>query len=310
MIHSVFCVCGALMKNIFKISATAEIVAVHSESVYIRRENGRLLLICPYKYGRVPFGAAVSDYESFRLIRDFTVGEKVELFYGKLRFSDGVVIELCETSPTEEKFLYSVVPDTEKLRACADFLRGHAASRGIATAADAFLCFGVPGNDANICALRAAAEADVLERAIISDDRSLLEQTVKKYIGLGYGLTPSGDDLMCGMLYTFYRMKEILPSARVYAKALSDAVMQNIDGTNDVSREYLRCACDGVNFEIIDRVIAYLSDGVLLEYEKEREKLLESMKDLLNVGASSGSDILCGILFAMYILSLDSIGQS
>ncbi len=302
MKKSFLCVCGALIKDIFTCSGRAVIIAVHSESVYLRLDSGRVWLLCPYRYGRIPFGAALLDYSSFRQHREYRVGEYVDIDCGMLRFSDESSVQLTEKNILEACFKYKTLPSAGKLAFCSNYLREHGSARGIAPSSDAFLCFGTPDTQANIFALKAAAEADYIEQALVLHEREQLFEAVKKYIGLGYGLTPSGDDFICGMLYAFHRMKRKVKNAEIYASSLSDAVMQHIEGTNEVSREYLACACDGVDFEIIDRVIVALTDGFEADNDKEKNILTESMSALLSVGASSGSDILCGVLFGMYIL--------
>ncbi len=296
-------VCGELVKRIFTHNIHAEIIAVHSESVYLRAEDGRLILLCPYKYGCVPFGFALQDWESFRTVREYMAGEVAEISCGKLCFSDGDEITLLSLKLSVPQYKYKKLPDIQKLGFCADYLFELASDRGIAPSVHAFLCLGKPSERSNAYALRALSEADRFERALVYADSKLISEAVSKYIGLGYGLTPSGDDFLCGMLYTFARLKDVACMANKYATALADAVLSNLEKTNEVSREYLLCACDGVEFEITDAVIAVLSDGYDIADENEQKALSESMRALLSVGASSGSDILCGILFGLFTLS-------
>ena len=136
---------------------------------------------------------------------------------------------------------------------------------------------------------------------MLGDEEKLL-CAVSKFIGLGYGLTPSGDDFICGMLYAFHRFSFVSANSRRCIKMLVSAARGAIVGTNEVSAEYIRCAIAGEPFEIIDRVISGLG-----EYDEKGDGAWQGLRaavdSLLSVGASSGSDILCGILFAIYILT-------
>ncbi len=293
------CVLGDLAKKALVQELSAQTVAVHSESVYIKMQDGRLLLLCPYKYGRVPFGVAFEHYARLRDMREYKLGEAVLISKGELYFSDGVQVSLQERPTDAETLEYSFLPSVDMIGFCADHLTKNASARGLAPAVYALLCLGIPEQSANVYALRAAAVADDLERALLDKDQALLCAAVGRLVGLGYGLTPSGDDFLCGMLYAFDRMKHIRPNATEHKEMLACAVKEHIMSTNEVSREYLRCACSGVDFEIIDRVISALSTS------KDSGAVRERMNALLSVGASSGSDIMCGILFSMYVLECD-----
>ena len=57
---------------------------------------------------------------------------------------------------------------------------------------------------------------------------------------------------------------------------------------------------DGERFDVVDGVLDCFSGDV------SDQSLSARLELLLEVGASSGSDILCGMLFAFYLLLLDS----
>jgi len=300
--HEFFAVCGELFCQEVAKKQDAVVIAVHSESVYIRLEGGRLILMAPHKYGRVPFGAAIDDYARFRSTREFTEGERVLIDSGALCFSDGTRIVLNTEYRAAEVFEYSKVSGNGTLLKTAQYLLEHASDRGMVPSLCTFLCFSSPDGRANAYAQKAAAEADAVEEALSLGDEEKLFFAVSRFIGLGYGLTPSGDDLICGMLYAFHRLSSVSARSRYCCRMLSSAAQRAIAGTNEVSAEYIRCAIAGEPFEIIDRVISGLG-----EYDEKGDGAWQGLRaavdSLLSVGASSGSDILCGILFAIYILT-------
>ena len=99
------------------------------------------------------------------------------------------------------------------------------------------------------------------------------------------------------MLYAFHRYNGISDRAQNYLRMLSDAVSAHMGETNEISAEYIKCALDGEYFEVVERVLDCLSDEIT-----DSESLDCALGRLLSVGASSGSDILCGVLFAVYLL--------
>ena len=289
--------CGDSALRMLNSSLCLTVIAVHSQSVYMRGSDDRLLLLCPDSYGSVPFGASMAEFLSMRQIREFKEGEQVVLDHRELTFSDSTVIEIKPIIPRRVQVnLAKSLPDRSALDFCAHYVRDRASRRGMAPSLPAFLCIGTPFDYANAYALSAAAEADRLEAGFERCDEALLYASVKKFIGLGYGLTPSGDDFVCGMAYAFHGAGDVSSDSVTCIQMLNRVVPECFERTNEVSREYLRCALDGEHFEVVDNVL-----GCLLG-RSDREELKRAIDKLLSVGASSGSDILCGILFALYLL--------
>ena len=295
--HRYKALCGSAAEYVLSHGKKMQVIAVHSESVYMRAENGRMLLLCPSKYGVVPFGAALDDFYLLRGEREFFVGEYASVEKNELHF-DGYVLSLDIKSGEVRRELSSMVPSYKTIGYCASYVLENASSRGMGPALPAFLCMSSPSDKSNAYALSAAAEADKLEQSLTFLDERGLSEVLGKFIGLGYGLTPSGDDFVCGMAYAFRRYSKCSEHSKKCFELLSRAVKVKLSGTNEISREYLLCATGGEYFEVVERVLDAISKKAIVRAEADI-----AMAKLLTVGASSGSDILCGILFACYLLS-------
>ena len=109
---------------------------------------------------------------------------------------------------------------------------------------------------------------------------------LSRLIGIGIGLTPSGDDFLCGILAGFPLWNAAShPLFLQLQKLLPDCLAR----TNDISRTFLRCALDGYFSEAIQ----YLADCI------SEEEILQSFEA---IGHSSGMDSLSGILFVHELL--------
>lgn len=112
----------------------------------------------------------------------------------------------------------------------------------------------------------------------------------RKLVGLGHGLTPSGDDFIVGFLSVleYFRSSGELEGD---LGALRSCVLELIDRTTVVSGAFLKCAAAG---EYAESLIAYYqalgSDSV---------KLSKSLYRIAQHGSSSGVDTLNGMLFGM-----------
>ncbi|CAM5223219.1 hypothetical protein UACE39S_06416 [Ureibacillus acetophenoni] len=130
----------------------------------------------------------------------------------------------------------------------------------------------------------------LLIEAALSNDELLLDRSFRYFLGRGNGLTPSGDDMIVGLL-SFNAVSNFLPNR------FSEKISELIEGesiTTDVAREYLRYALR-IEFS------STITDVVNAFATADTKKLLEAFPNLLGVGHSSGLDTLFGILIGIFI---------
>lgn len=106
-------------------------------------------------------------------------------------------------------------------------------------------------------------------------------------IGLGIGLTPSGDDFLTGILAGLTLCHK---QNHPFSIHLRGQIQNHIKDTNDISGAFLTCALENQFSEAVNA----------LPHLPDTNSILESF---LQIGHSSGIDTLCGI---HYILSLRS----
>ncbi|MFF2450060.1 DUF2877 domain-containing protein [Neobacillus sp. NPDC058068] len=128
----------------------------------------------------------------------------------------------------------------------------------------------------------------------------LLDQLVKNHlslaiphavslIGLGPGLTPSGDDFLTG-IFTVINMKN---SPFYPQRSFCEDVLKNAKTlTNDISYMALKKASIGKVRESIICLIASIIAG-------NEEDLILSLNKVLSIGSSSGTDISIGLVCGM-----------
>lgn len=116
-----------------------------------------------------------------------------------------------------------------------------------------------------------------------------IENCMKLY-GAGEGLTPSGDDFLCGLLAATCFSK------RDPVKELREELIRNLSitqfSTTEVSRAYLENACCGRFSELI----IILHDSVPLEKDR-----LDIFHQISCMGHSSGTDFLVGMVFGFQV---------
>ena len=128
---------------------------------------------------------------------------------------------------------------------------------------------------------------DTCTNELINKNYENAANALSNLIGLGIGLTPSGDDFLCGVLAgcIFDSLEKHL-----FVKLLKKQIQNNLQNTNDISRAFLSCALND-NF----------STPVLnLPYFKSSDEIYDNFK---KIGHSSGIDTLCGIYYSLNTIS-------
>ena len=110
------------------------------------------------------------------------------------------------------------------------------------------------------------------------------EQIVTWLLGRGKGLTPSGDDILCGYIFVLL----LVDKANTYLSSLVKQIRNNLKLTTDVSKAYLICATQGyVNSKVYQ---------LYKSFKNHNFKDIDSeLNSILEIGHTSGRDLSYGI---------------
>ena len=114
-----------------------------------------------------------------------------------------------------------------------------------------------------------------------------------KLIGLGTGLTPSGDDLLVGYLAGLWCTLRGLRDRRRFLASLGRVVIDHSRGTNDISRTYLLHAARG---QVASPLVAAAQ---AIRNEGEPDQLHQYIETAMHMGHSTGMDSLTGLLLGL-----------
>ncbi len=106
--------------------------------------------------------------------------------------------------------------------------------------------------------------------------------TVRHLAGLGPGLTPSGDDVLAGILLVASLTQRFSPSQLCAAA--------DTDRTHDISKSFLRWAANGHSIEPVHDLLLALAAG---------HPTHDAEQAVAAVGATSGHDLLLGLRLAL-----------
>ncbi|HVP40141.1 MAG TPA: DUF2877 domain-containing protein [Candidatus Saccharimonadales bacterium] len=113
-------------------------------------------------------------------------------------------------------------------------------------------------------------------------------------VGLGEGLTPSGDDALVGVLAGLDLAREAAPAARALRAELAEALAAAAPRTARLSAQMLAAAVDGLYAEPVLGLLAALADAGPAAGSVE-----EAAAALAGMGHRSGTDTLWGIAAAL-----------
>jgi hypothetical protein len=147
-----------------------------------------------------------------------------------------------------------------------------------------------------LLARRVRPAVTALLAAVEECETNRISAAARRLAGLGYGLTPSGDDFMIGVCGSLVLAGAILPASRNAAHAIAAsrqdqaaAIAAAADRTTLMSSVWLRHAAQGEFSSEVGRVLVALAGAGALE-------LHEAVAELLMVGGVSGLDTATGLL--------------
>lgn len=130
-----------------------------------------------------------------------------------------------------------------------------------------------------------------LARGLIEQDRSRIFAGVSGCVGLGRGLTPAGDDFLCGAMLAAH---QFVPKPAEVCKNIMDAA---VGKTTTLSSAFIISAAQGhVSEDWRKLLVDYRPD-------QDMDVRLRLLGAVVSHGYSSGADSLAGFLWAAHVLA-------
>lgn len=139
----------------------------------------------------------------------------------------------------------------------------------------------------------AASALHSLLHAARQCDTSTLQPRLTALIGLGSGLTPSGDDLLTGFLAGLWCTVFERGDRIEFLSKLAETVTALSPRTNDISRTYLLHAARG---KVSSRLLELAKS---ISHGESGERLLAAAESAMQSGHTSGMDAVTGLLAGM-----------
>lgn len=252
-------------------SHTAEVEMVNSRGIYLLVAGIRVLL-CDSDTGVVPNGAAIANRQL--LLPLLEQGQRIRI--------ENCVLQtptchcMLQLQPVPEDKSVSL-PSREDLRHIASLLRRRNAATGLAPL--------VHSQDLNPCCTLARPWVKALLQALADADIPKIQENTASLLGLGPGLTPSGDDVLSGLLY-----------------GLRHSSMRDSLACDTLTRCIQTLAPERTNGVSADYLLALSMDAPFGKMHDAWHDPVNNAGALLGVGSNSGSEMLLGLLLAGRVL--------
>lgn len=271
------------------------VLAVFRRSFYVEADSGALACIGRTEIGAGPLNALHANDAAIGTI---AIGQPVSVADDAIRIDGAPVLAMDDAAPWRPRpWMRDAAPDALRagLRAAAAAAPRLAPDDGLAAlvarAADGAPAEELLPRDAlGRCATLGVAMLDDWLRRRFADPGAddAAPPEIATLLGLGPGLTPSGDDFLGGALIALAAL------GRNDARTALAARMFEFAGarTGIVSRAHLDCAADGMGAEALHDVLAALLTG-------RAGDLPERLAALGHVGHTSGWDALAGAVVVL-----------
>ncbi len=247
---------------------------VYRSAINLASDDGVFVTIAVERLGGLPHGILVRDPGDFRSL-GILAGMTAFLGGGRVTVGPALDIELAGARPWSATLpRLDVRPWPDR----ASLVHNLASAQRPRAGLDA-----APG---------ARAALDDLGAAIAKGDRPGVVHAANRLIGLGPGLTPSGDDALAGVEAALHAASHPLAGSVA-------GVLHELDRrTTTVSAAMLRHAVRGEAPERIHRLLAAALGPTTMG-------LAEAIRDAVAWGATSGADTLAGVLVALDAATAD-----
>ncbi len=265
---------SAFLEDLITEGAAGQVLGVYRRSFYAELRRGgksQVVAVVDVSLGRGPLNLVAREL----IDPPVAVGDPVEVSNGYLR-AGLLVLPLRETrawDPTVRVRRSDLMP--EAVEACFGFVVREAPPTSLAALLPVLRGEEVrldPWQQTALCAARRLLDG------LRTGTREGVAEGAAGLAGLGPGLTPSGDDFLCGLLLGLWVAGEL---------EFVPTILRTAQGTHRISRAYLWAAARGGASEAWHHLLSSLRTGQGWEKTARR---------VLHTGETSGADALAGFL--------------
>jgi len=274
---------GQSAQKVITSEGNAAILGVTSKGVFIIKETGEVIFVSGDVF-RGPITLNLERMLNFKML--FRVGDRCQILNGRLTFL-GCQILLEKDTPIWKH--PPIIIDRDGL--------SHAIKRGIELARTLIGGYQTGLFFAFLEKLINPSTGLIMDNlwGLITGKESHADPAgyLSGLMGLGVGLTPAGDDFICGFLLARYYLRERSPALLTKEHFYDQLVAEAQYKTTGLSAALIKYASLGEGDERLLNALQWISQG---------DRIISQARDaILSYGSSSGVDALAGMLSALLL---------
>ena len=283
---------GNIAVEMLSSKQTGTIFGTSSRGIFVNFNKDRMIFLS-FEEFRGPLTINVSG--DIQLLSNFSSGEKVLISREGIQFPDtGITISTKKpfvwkpTAPTGKVLL----PKDRKnlIRKIAMYLYKSRNGVGLSEMLPVLAGFHPSLTNENIQSQGIRKQIDNIRNHLAQGDLSSLFQTIQPFIGMGSGLTPSGDDFVMGLLLSLNRWESVLHPGENLSVLNTNVVEAAYRCTTTLSANLIECGALGLADERLIQAVDFLATGENCQ--------AEILPGLLSWGSTSGIDAFVGMIVA------------
>ena len=277
-------------------SFSGTVHSVFCQACNLWLEDGTLLTLLPREKGNIPHGVRLDTSSDSVFLHALRVGQPVACRGGILRI-DGpdfsVDLRTAHSWHVDLKGLHIDLRRIDQAQAWTiawSELNTYHRRSGLSGITEGFSPSEGPPAPSEVLRQQSAHAVPALLQATRDFQVEDAGTSIRLLIGLGPGLTPSGDDFLVGYLAGLWSTAGNSPSQMQFLAALDAEISETARSTNEISRSYLRSAVKGHVSEPIAKLAQQLNQA------NNMSSVTAATEAALQVGHTSGADGVLGLL--------------
>jgi hypothetical protein len=287
-IHSI----GSQVMKILATKKYATVFGITSHGIFLNFENEKMIFLSCERY-QGPLTANVS--EESKLVSTISQGETATIFQDEIFFSDsGVYISISSAKvwdpPFPTEFTLQINERIGLICHLAQNVYQQKKPLGLSETLPRLTGFGPEYSSSDRQIQGLIDEISSIRKYLIQGDWISLVQPILSFLGMGSGLTPSGDDFVIGLLLSLNRWKSLFQLDNRILELNRNVVEAAYRSTTTLSANLIECATLGLADERLIQAVDFLATG---KYHQD-----DILPGILSWGNSSGVDALVGMITA------------
>ncbi len=283
---------GSQAKEVLNTKKDAKVFGINSRGIFLNFDNEKMIFLSSERYQgpltanlsvKIPLGSTIAQGETATTSRD------------GISFSDSDIYISASNAKVWDSPLPLEIPlqigeRTELIRHLAQNVHQQKKPLGLSETLPRLTGFDPEHSNLDRQIQAIYDEISSIRKFVIQGDWISLLEPILFFLGMGTGLTPSGDDFVLGLLLSINRWESLFKPNNDLSTLNKNVIEAAYHSTTTLSANLIECATLGLADERLIQTVDFIATG-----NNQKDDILPG---ILSWGNSSGVDALVGMITA------------